>query len=155
VRRIAAELDVRTEDRWGPGRVVSEIYEERVEKKLVRPTFVVGFPKEISPLAKDHRSLPGFTEHADLILGGLEIAPIYSELNDPDEQMRRFQGQAEQKAAGEEDVAVPDEDFVEALRYGMPPAGGFGFGMDRYLTLLLGLDSLREVIMFPTLRPEQ
>jgi lysyl-tRNA synthetase class 2 len=155
VRAAADDLDIRTEERWGPGRVVSEIYEERVEKTLVKPTFVVGFPKEISPLAKDHRSLPGFTEHADLILGGLEIAPIYSELNDPDEQMRRFQGQAEQQAAGEEDVAVPDEDFVEALRYGMPPAGGFGFGMDRFLTLLLELDSLREVIMFPTLRPEQ
>jgi lysyl-tRNA synthetase class 2 len=135
--------------------VVSEIYEEKVEKTLIQPTFVVGFPKEISPLAKDHRSLPGFTEHADLILGGLEIAPMYSELNDPEEQMRRFQSQADQKAAGEEEIAVPDEDFVEALRYAMPPAGGFGFGMDRFLTLLLELESLREVIMFPTLRPEQ
>lgn len=154
VRAAAEDLGVRTEDRWAPGRVVSEIYEERAEKTLVRPTFVVGFPKEISPLAKDHRSLSGFTEHADLILGGLEIAPIYSELNDPEEQMRRFQSQAEQKAAGEEDVAVPDEDFVEALSYGMPPAGGFGFGVDRFLTILLGLDSIREVIMFPTLRPE-
>ena len=155
LREQAKKLDVRTEERWGPGRVVAEIYEETVEKSLIRPTFVVGFPKEISPLAKDHRSLPGFTEHSDLILGGLEIAPIYSELNDPDEQMRRFLSQADQKAAGEEEVAVPDEDFVEALRYAMPPAGGFGFGMDRFLTLLLGLDSLREVIMFPTLRPEQ
>lgn len=151
----ANKLDVHTEPRWGPGKVVAGIYEDRVERSLVPPTFVVGFPKEISPLAKDHRSLPGFTEHADLILGGVEIAPIYSELNDPDEQMRRFQAQAEQKAAGEEEVALPDEDFVEALCYGMPPAGGFGFGMDRFLTLLLGLDSLREVIMFPTLRPER
>jgi lysyl-tRNA synthetase, class II len=155
LRAAAKDLEVRTEARWGPGRVLAEIYEERVEKTLVRPTFVVGFPKEISPLAKDHRSLPGFTEHTDLILGGLEIAPIYSELNDPEEQMRRFRSQADQKAAGEEEVAVPDEDFVEALHYAMPPAGGFGFGMDRYLTLLLELDSLREVIMFPTLRPEQ
>jgi lysyl-tRNA synthetase, class II len=155
VRAAAGRLGVRTEDRWGPGRVVAEIYEETVEKTLIEPTFVVGFPKEISPLAKDHRSLPGFTEHADLILGGIEIAPIYSELNDPDEQMRRFRSQADQKAAGEEEVAVPDEDFVEALRYAMPPAGGFGFGMDRFLTLLLELESLREVILFPTLRPEQ
>jgi lysyl-tRNA synthetase class 2 len=154
LRAEADRLSVRTEQRWGPGRVVAEIYEETVEKTLVRPTFVVGFPKEISPLAKDHRSLHGFTEHSDLILGGVEIAPIYSELNDPEEQMRRFRAQADQKAAGEEEVAVPDEDFVEALRYAMPPAGGFGFGMDRFLTLLLGLDSLREVIMFPTLRPE-
>ena len=154
LRSAAADLKVHTEKRWGPGRVLAEIYEEKVEKTLIQPTFVVGFPKEISPLAKDHRSLDGFTEHADLILGGIEIAPVYSELNDPDEQMRRFQSQAEQQAAGEEDVAVPDEDFVEALRYAMPPAGGFGFGMDRFLTLLLGLDSLREVILFPTLRPQ-
>ena len=154
VRSIAKELHVRVEDRWGQGRVLSEIYEEKVEKTLIEPTFVVGFPKEISPLAKDHRSLPGFTEHADLILAGIEIAPIYSELNDPEEQMRRFKSQADQRAAGEEEVAVPDEDFVEALYYAMPPAGGFGFGIDRFLTLVLGLESLREVILFPTLRPE-
>lgn len=119
----------------------------------MEPTFVVGFPTDVSPLAKDHRSLPGFTEHADLILGGVEIAPIYSELNDPVEQRRRFDQQASARAAGDEEATIADEDFLEALEFGMPPAGGFGLGVDRLLTLLLGLPSIREVITFPTLKP--
>ncbi|MDQ3915679.1 MAG: lysine--tRNA ligase [Actinomycetota bacterium] len=144
---------VHVEDAWTAGKVVAEIYEEKVERSLHEPTFVVGFPKEVSPLAKDHRSIPGFTEQADLILAGVEIAPIYSELNDPEEQRRRFRQQAAARAAGDEEGMVPDEDFLEALAYGMPPAGGFGLGLDRLLTVLLGAGSIREVIMFPTLKP--
>ncbi len=154
LRAAAAALGVRLQDSWGPGRVVAEIFEERVEGRLVQPTFVTGYPKEVSPLAKDHRSIPGFTEHADLVIGGVEMAPIYSELNDPEEQRRRFAQQATAAAAGEEDVALPDEDFVEALAYGMPPAGGFGLGLDRLLALLLETGTLREVILFPLLRPD-
>ena len=144
---------VHVDDRWTAGKIVAEIYEEKVEKSLHEPTFVVGFPKEVSPLAKDHRSIPGFTEQADLILAGVEVAPIYSELNDPEEQRRRFQQQAAARAAGDQEGMVPDEDFLEALSYGMPPAGGFGLGLDRLLTLLLDAGSIREVIMFPTLKP--
>jgi lysyl-tRNA synthetase class 2 len=149
----ARRLHVRVDEGWTPGKVVAEIFEELVEKTLFEPTFVMGYPKEVSPLAKDHRSLPGFTEQADLILAGVEIAPIYSELNDPDEQRRRFQQQAAARAAGDQEGMVPDEDFLEALAYGMPPAGGFGLGIDRLLTLLLDAPSIREVILFPTLKP--
>jgi lysyl-tRNA synthetase class 2 len=136
------------------GRALAEIFEATAERKLIEPTYVTGFPKEVSPLAKDHRSIDGFTEHADLVIGGVEIAPVYSELNDPAEQRRRFEGQAAARAAGDEEATLPDEDFLEALAHAMPPAGGFGLGVDRLLTLLLGAGSLREVILFPTLKPE-
>lgn len=155
VRTIAGELGVRLEDGWSTGKVLFEIYEMRVEKELVVPTFIMGMPKDVSPLAKDHRSIPGFTEHADLVIGGVEVAPIYSELNDPDEQKRRFEQQAEARAKGDDEATVADADFLEALYYGMPPAGGFGLGVDRLLMQLLGLASIREVIMFPTLKPER
>jgi lysyl-tRNA synthetase class 2 len=153
IRNEARRLGVRVEEAWTPGKVVAEIFEELVEKALFEPTFVMGYPKEVSPLAKDHRSIRGFTEQADLYLAGVEIAPIYSELNDPEEQRRRFQQQAAARAAGDQEGMVPDEDFLEALAYGMPPAGGFGLGMDRLLTLLLDAPSIREVILFPTLKP--
>jgi len=153
LRSAADGLEVRLDSGWPPGKVLAEIYEQKVESTLQEPTFVVGFPKDVSPLAKDHRSIEGFTEHADLVIGGVEIAPIYSELNDPDEQRRRFEAQAEARRAGDEEATLTDEDFLEALAYGMPPAGGFGLGVDRLLTVLLGWPSLREVILFPTLRP--
>ncbi|MGH2754565.1 MAG: amino acid--tRNA ligase-related protein, partial [Actinomycetota bacterium] len=151
----AGALEVPLKDGWGPGKVLVEIFEARAERELVEPTFVMGFPKEVSPLAKDHRGIRDFTEQADLYLGGIELAPIYSELNDPEEQRRRFEQQARARAAGDEEAQLPDEEFLEALAYGMPPAGGFGFGVDRFLTLLTGAASIREVILFPTLRPEQ
>ncbi|HEV3471721.1 MAG TPA: lysine--tRNA ligase [Actinomycetota bacterium] len=154
VRVHAQELGLEIAGDATPGRVLFEIYEERVEKELIEPTFVVGVPKDVSPLAKDHRSIPGFTEHADLVIGGVEIAPIYSELNDPDEQRRRFESQAAARAAGDEEATLADEDFLDALAYGMPPAGGFGLGVDRLLMHLLDLPSIREVILFPTLRPQ-
>ena len=150
----ARELGVHVQATWSPGKIVAEIFEETTERKLTQPTFVAGFPKEVSPLAKDHRTLDGFTEHCDLIVNGLEIAPIYSELNDPAEQRRRFEQQAAIGAQGDQEAALPDADFLEALAYGMPPAAGFGLGVDRLLTILLGESSLREVIMFPTLKPE-
>jgi lysyl-tRNA synthetase, class II len=139
---------------WTIGKALQEIFEAVAEKGLMQPTFIAGFPKDVSPLAKDHREIPGFTEHADLIIGGIEHAAIYSELNDPAEQRRRFEQQARARAAGDEEATIADEDFLEALAYGMPPAGGFGVGMDRLLAVLLGAPSLREVILFPTLKPE-
>lgn len=147
----AAGIDA--DDSKSPGKAVAEIYEHRVEKAVVRPTFVTGFPKDVSPLARDHRSIPGFTEHADLLICGIEIAPVYSELNDPAEQRRRFRQQAAARAAGDDEAQVADEDFLEALCYGMPPAGGFGLGVDRLLMLLGGMESIREAVLFPTLRP--
>jgi lysyl-tRNA synthetase, class II len=150
---IAKELGVELDREWGPGKVVLEIFEASTERQLVKPTFVTGFPKEVSPLAKDHRSIEGFTEHADLMIGGIEMGAIYSELNDPAEQRRRFEQQAAARGAGDLEAALPDEDFLEALSYAMPPAGGFGLGLDRLLTVLLELPSIREVILFPTLKP--
>ncbi|CAN5739548.1 lysine--tRNA ligase [soil metagenome] len=148
---VARSFGVLPEESWGPGKVLAEIFEATAERKLIEPTFVAGFPKEVSPLAKDHRFLPGFTEQADLIIGGVELAPIYSELNDPEEQRRRFEQQAGARAAGDAEATLPDDDFLEALAYGMPPAGGFGLGMDRLLTLLTGAGSIRDVVLFPTL----
>ena len=152
--QAAADLQVRFDPKWPIGKLMVEIFEQTSEKKLIAPTYVTGMPKEVSPLAKDHRTIDGFTEHADLIIGGVEIAPVYSELNDPSEQQRRFEQQAAARAAGDEEAPLPDEDFLEALSYGMPPAGGFGLGVDRLLSMLLGAGSLREVILFPTLKPE-
>ena len=154
ILRHAQELGVQVQPAWSTGKLVFEIYEMRVEKELIDPTFIVGMPKDVSPLAKDHRTIEGFTEHADLVIGGVEIAPIYSELNDPEEQRRRFEQQAAVAASGKEETLLPDADFLDALAYGMPPAGGFGLGIDRLLMLLLDLPSIREVIMFPTLKPE-
>jgi lysyl-tRNA synthetase, class II len=153
LRSAGENLGVRLEPKWSRGRVMAEIFERTAEQGLLAPVFVAGFPKEVSPLAKDHRSIEGFTEHADLIMGGVELAPCYSELNDPDEQRRRFEQQAAARAAGDEEAAVADEDFLEALAHAMPPAGGFGLGIDRLLVLLLEVPSIREVILFPTLRP--
>ena len=154
LRAAATELDVRFDPKWSIGKLMLEIFEQTTEKSLVQPTYITGMPKDVSPLAKDHRTIPGFTEHADLIIGGVEIAPVYSELNDPEEQRRRLEQQAKARAAGDEEAHLPDEDFIEALSYGMPPAGGFGFGVDRLLVHLLGHTSWREVVMFPTLKPE-
>jgi len=151
----AAELRVAVHPAWGRGKVMAEIFESCAEAALLQPTFVAGFPVEVSPLAKGHRSIEGFTEHADLVIGGVEMCPCYSELNDPAEQRRRFEQQAQARAQGDDEATLPDEDFLEALSYGMPPAGGFGLGIDRLLTLLLGAPSIREVILFPTLRPPQ
>jgi lysyl-tRNA synthetase, class II len=154
---IAKEADgagIHVDPKWPPGKVLAAIFEAIAEHKLIEPTFVVGYPKDVSPLAKDHRSIDGFTEQTDLMIGGIEMAPIYSELNDPAEQRRRFEQQAKQRSSGNEEAMIADEDFLEALSYGMPPAGGYGLGVDRLLMVLLDLPSLREVILFPTLKPE-
>jgi lysyl-tRNA synthetase class 2 len=155
LRTAAADAGVEVDSNWPPGVILAEIFESTAERKLWQPTFVTGFPKDVSPLAKDHREIDGFTEHADLVIGGIELAPVYSELNDPAEQRRRFEQQAQARERGAEEVALPDEDFLEALSYGMPPAGGFGLGLDRLLSLLLGLGSIREAILFPVLKPER
>ena len=152
--REAKGAGVHIDAKWPPGKVLTEVFESIAERKLLEPTFVVGYPMDVSPLVKEHRSIDGFTEQSDLIVGGVEIAPIYSELNDPAEQRRRFEEQAKQRSGGDDEAMIGDEDFLQALNYGMPPAGGYGLGVDRLLALLLELPSLREVILFPTLRPE-
>ena len=154
IQKVADQHGVSYDPKWGPGKLLLELFEKLVEEELIEPAIVKDFPREVSPLARTHRHDPRLTEHFDLILGGVEIAPAYSELNDPDEQRRRFEMQQAQKAAGAEETHPFDEDFLVALEHGMPPAGGLGLGVDRLLMLLTDSPSLREVILFPALRPE-
>jgi lysyl-tRNA synthetase, class II len=139
---------------WGPGKLLLELFEKLVEETLIRPVLVRDFPREVSPLARPHRDDPRLTEHFDLIMGGVELAPAYSELADPDEQRARFEDQQRQRAAGEEEAHPFDEEFLLALEHGMPPAGGLGLGVDRLLVILTDAPSIREVILFPALRPD-
>jgi lysyl-tRNA synthetase class 2 len=126
-----------------------------VEPTLINPTFVMDVPLAISPLVKKHRTRPGLTERTDLFVAGFEIAPIYSELNDALEQRERFMRQLEQRAAGDEEIPEPDEDFLLALEYGMPPAGGMGLGIDRLVMVLTDQHSIRDVLLFPLLKPRK
>jgi lysyl-tRNA synthetase, class II len=155
LREIADARDVRYDPEWSAGQLVAELFEKLVEERLIQPTFVTDFPKDVSPLARPHRDDPRFTEHFDLVIGGIELVPAYSELSDPDEQRQRFEMQRTLQAAGDEEAHPYDEEFIVALEHGMPPAGGLGLGIDRLLMLLTDAPSLREVILFPTLRPER
>lgn len=148
-------LGVPYDPSWPKGKALLEIYEKRVEHTLVQPTFVMDFPREVSPLARPHRDDPGFTEHLELVIAGMEIAPAYSELTDPIDQRARFEAQAALRRGGDEEAHQVDEDFLRALEHGMPPAGGLGLGVDRLIMLLTGAASIREVIFFPALRPER
>jgi lysyl-tRNA synthetase class 2 len=138
---------------WGTAEIAVELYEQLVEPKLLEPTFVKDYPAAAKPLAKPHRSIPGLNEAWDLIIDGVELAPAYSELNDPVIQRQRLTAQARLAAAGNAEAMELDEDFLRALEFGMPPAGGMGLGIDRLVMLLTGA-SIRETILFPLLRPE-
>jgi lysyl-tRNA synthetase class 2 len=153
-REQALDLGVEVEPGWGVGRIVSAVFEAKAEPGLWQPTVVMDYPKEISPLARDHRSLPGVVERFEVIVAGRELANAFSELNDPIEQRRRFEAQAAARTRGDEEAHPLDEDYVMALEYGLPPTGGMGLGIDRLVMLLTGEESIREVILFPALRPE-
>lgn len=154
LRGIAARHQVPLEAAWGPGKVVQELFEKLVEKTLVRPTFVCDFPREVSPLARPHRDDPDLTEHFDLVAGGLELVTAFSELTDPIEQRAKFELQQAMKDTLGDEAHPLDEEFLRALEHGMPPAGGLGMGIDRLLMLLTDAPSLRDLIMFPSQRPE-
>jgi len=154
-RRQAHDLGLEVRADWGVGKIVSEAFEAHAEPALWEPTVVMDYPKEISPLARDHRSRPGLVERFEVIVAGRELANAFSELNDPLEQRRRFEAQAAARARGDEEAHPLDEDYVLALEYGMPPTGGLGVGVDRLVMLLTGEESIREVILFPALRPEE
>ncbi|WP_241432143.1 lysine--tRNA ligase [Ilumatobacter nonamiensis] len=153
-RRVAADHDVFVEDRWGTGKIIEELFEKTSESSIVRPTFVTGHPVEISPLARVDRNDPYLTERFEIFVDGREIGNGYSELNDPVEQRLRFEEEQAAKEAGDAEAGSLDEDYLRALEYGMPPTGGLGIGIDRLAMLLAGADSIKEVILFPTLRPE-
>jgi lysyl-tRNA synthetase, class II len=151
---LAKRHDLRVEPAWGPGKIALELFEKRVEPELWNPVFVTDFPREVSPLARPHREKPGLTEQFDLVIATMEIGPAYSELTDPDEQRERFRAQQQLRRRGDEEAHPLDEDFLEALEHGMPPAGGIGVGVDRVTMILADVPSIRDVILFPHLRPE-
>ena len=153
LRRHADRRGIELQPTWGPAEIVVELYEQLVEESLIQPTFVKDYPAAVKPLAKPHRSQPGINEAWDLIVNGVELAPAYSELNDPVIQRERLVEQSLLAAAGDPEAMDLDEDFLRALEFGMPPAGGMGLGVDRLIMLLTGT-GIRETILFPLLRPE-
>jgi lysyl-tRNA synthetase class 2 len=154
LERELTKRGVEPEPRAGRGRLINQLFGVAVEPKLEAPVFILDFPIEMSPLAKPKRGEPGFAERFELFIGGYELANAFSELNDPDDQRRRFEAQAALRAAGDEEAQVLDEDYLRALEYGMPPTGGMGLGIDRLTMLVTGVRSIRDAILFPALRPE-
>jgi lysyl-tRNA synthetase class 2 len=155
IAQAAAEIGVEVKPDLTPGAVLLEIYEQRVEPKLWEPTFVVNYPADVSPLARRRKDDPRFVERFELIAAGREIANAFSELNDPIDQRARMEEQARLRAAGDAEAQPVDEDFLEALEVGMPPAGGLGIGVDRLVMLLTGAATIRDVLLFPTMRPQR
>jgi len=154
LRKQADSAGVPYDPKWGAGAIVLEMYERLVEHQTVEPTFFRDFPKDVSPLTRQHRADPLLAERWDLVIEGRELGTAYSELVDPVEQRRRLTEQARAKDAGDAEAMELDEDFLRALEYGMPPAGGMGLGIDRLLMVLTGVPSIRECILFPLVRPE-
>jgi len=137
------------------GKLQDQVFKVFLEPQLVQPTFVLDYPKPLSPLAKEHRADPSLTERFELFVMGRELANAFSELNDPDDQRRRFEDQVRQRAAGDEEAHAFDSDYIRALEYGMPPAGGMGMGIDRLLMVIADQASIRDVILYPAMRPEE
>lgn len=151
----AIELGVDVEKDAPAPLVLDELFSELIEPELISPTFVYDYPKALSPLAKDHRSEAGLVERFEPFIGGFEVGNAFSELNDPIEQRRRFEQQAELRSRGDEGAQVLDEDFIRALEYGMPPAAGLGLGIDRLAMIFTNSASIRDVLFFPHMRPEE
>jgi lysyl-tRNA synthetase len=153
-RRILDELHVEWEPGWGAGKLMKQVVDERIQHDVVEPIFVIDYPQEVSPLARVHRSKPGYVERFELMVAGFELCNAYSEQNDAAQQLAAFEMEARAKAAGDPEAGDIDHDYVRALEYGLPCTGGLGIGIDRLVMLLSGADNIREVILFPTMRPE-
>jgi lysyl-tRNA synthetase class 2 len=154
LRALAERVGVEKAETLSRPKLLDEMFQALVESKLREPTFVIDYPVELSPLAKPKRGNPKLTERFELFANGKEMANAFSELNDPLDQRRRFEAQAKLHAAGDEEAPGVDEDYLRAMEYGMPPMGGVGIGVDRLFMYLTGATNIRDVILFPTMRPE-
>jgi lysyl-tRNA synthetase class 2 len=152
---LCREREIPVEDYWGSGKLITELYEKTTEPELWGPVFVTDYPREVSPLSRDHRSQPGLVERFEAIVAGRELCNAFTEVVGPDDQRARFSDQEAVRAAGDQEAMAVDEDYLRALEYGLPPTGGLGVGIDRLVMLLTDTTSIRDVILFPTLRPEQ
>lgn len=155
IRKAALEMGIEVDETMGTGKLIDEIFGEKCEPNYIQPTFITDYPKEMSPLTKEHRDNPELTERFELMVCGKEIANAYSELNDPIDQLDRFKKQTELADRGDDEAMFIDYDFVRALEYGMPPTSGLGIGMDRLLMFLTGTETIQDVLFFPQMRPEK
>jgi lysyl-tRNA synthetase class 2 len=155
LRAVCAKLDVPVTESMGKGKLIDELFGEKCEANYIQPTFITDYPTETSPLTKMHRSKPGVTERFELMINGKEIANAYSELNDPIDQMERFQDQLKLSEKGDDEAMFIDLDFIRALEYGMPPTSGMGIGIDRLTMLLTNQPSIQDVLLFPQMKPEK
>ena len=155
LRATCKQLGIEADETMGVGKMIDEIFGEKCEGTYIQPTFITDYPKEMSPLTKEHRSNPHLTERFELMVNGKEIANAYSELNDPIDQRARFEDQLRLSEKGDDEAMFIDLDFLRALEYGMPPTSGMGIGMDRLVMLLTGQESIQEVLLFPQMRPEK
>lgn len=155
IRLIAQKLNIEVDDTMGKGKLIDEIFGEKCEASYIQPTFITDYPIEMSPLCKRHRNNPELTERFELMVNGKELANAYSELNDPIDQLERFQEQLRLSEKGDDEAMFIDMDFVRALEYGMPPTSGMGIGMDRLVMLMTGQMAIQEVLLFPQMKPEK
>ena len=154
LRQACETREIHTEKNWGPGKLLTELFEETVEEHLVQPTFITRYPTEVSPLSRRNDDNPDVTDRFELFIGGREIANGFSELNDPEDQAERFLAQVESKDAGDLEAMHYDADYIRALEYGMPPTAGEGIGIDRLVMIYTDSPSIRDVLLFPYMRPE-
>ena len=155
LRATCKSIGIEVDDTMGKGKLIDELFGEKCEGSYIQPTFITDYPKEMSPLTKEHRTNPLLTERFELMVNGKEIANAYSELNDPIDQRERFEDQLRLSEKGDDEAMFIDHDFLRALEYGMPPTSGMGIGMDRLVMLLTGQESIQEVLLFPQMRPEK